>query len=63
MTREYFLKVAEAKARYAEALRVEADAEDMVGHEHQAATFRHFASQWDALAASYRASADQADAA
>lgn len=63
MTREYFLKVAEAKARYAEALRMEADAEDMVGHEEQAATFRRFASQWDALATSYRASAYQADAA
>jgi hypothetical protein len=63
VTRDYFLKVAEAKAGYAEALRMEADAEDMVGHEEQAATFRRFASQWDALAASYRASADQADAA
>lgn len=63
MTRDYYLKVAEAKARYAEALRLEADAEDMVGQEEQAARLRHMASQWDALAASYRASADKADAA
>lgn len=63
MTRDYFLKVAEAKAGYPETMRMEADAEEMVGHEEQAATFRRFASQWDALAASYRASADQADAA
>jgi len=63
MTREYFLKVAAAKAAYAAALRMEADAESMVGHEAQAEEFRRFASQWDALAASYRASAEQADAA
>lgn len=63
VTRDYHLKVAEAKAAYAAALRVEADAESMVGHEEQAETFRRFASQWDALAASYRASAEQADAA
>ncbi|QHB72113.1 hypothetical protein [Stenotrophomonas sp. 364] len=63
MTREYFLKVATAKAAYAAALRMEADAESMVGHKEQAETFQRFASQWDALAASYRASAEQADAA
>lgn len=63
MTRDYFLKVAEAKSAYAAALRVEADAESMVGNEKQAETFRRFASQWDALAAKYRASAEQADAA
>lgn len=63
MTRDYYLKVAEAKAAYAAALRVEADAESMVGHEELAKTLRRFASQWDVLAASYRASADQADAA
>ena len=63
MTRDYFLKVAEAKSAYAAALRVEADAESMVGHEEQAETFRRFASQWDALAASYRASAEKAEAA
>jgi len=61
MTRAYYLKVAEAKAAYAAALRVEADAESMVGHEEQAETFRRFASQWDVLAASYRSSAEQAD--
>lgn len=63
MTRDYFLKVAAAKAAYAEALRMEADAESMVGHEEQAQEFQRFASQWDALAASYRVSAEQADAA
>lgn len=63
MNRAYFLKVAEAKAAYAAALRVEADAESMVGHEEQAETFRRFASQWEALAASYRASAEQVEAA
>ncbi|NWF33145.1 hypothetical protein HH110_08810 [Stenotrophomonas sp. SAM-B] len=63
MTRDYYLKVAEAKAAYAAALRVEADAESMVDHEELAETLRRFASQWDVLAASYRASADQADAA
>lgn len=45
MTREYFLKVAEAKAAYAAALRMEADTESMVRHEKQAETFRRFAWQ------------------
>jgi len=63
MTRDYFLKVAEAKSAYAAALRVEADAEYMVGNEEQAETFRRFASQWDVLAAKYRASAEEAAAA
>ncbi|MGV6488989.1 hypothetical protein [Stenotrophomonas bentonitica] len=62
VTREYYLRVAEAKAAYAAALRVEAAAESMVGHQEQAETFRRFASQWDALAASYRSSAAQVDA-
>lgn len=63
MTRDYYLKVAEAKAAYAAALRVEADAESMVGNDERAETFRRFAAQWDVLAASYRASAEKADAA
>lgn len=64
MSRQYLLQVAEAEAKgYAAALRMEADAEARVGQEEQAATFRRFADQWDALAASYRASAGRADAA
>lgn len=63
MNREYYLKLADAKAAYAGALRMEAGAEDMIGNNDQAEAYREFASRWDAHASAYRAlAAEQEEA-